>query len=250
MKKNVFAIVLLLFIVKQPYLFAQTVMQESLKDRFREAGGLNVNTSAMGTIYGFDNSTSGVLGSTYLTEEWTKANIKFYPRVIQTLKGSVKLDSVVGVMSRINLKQHFVEIKVDNQNKYIDADWIQSVSFPLKTFVNVRDFNFEKLNKGFIEVISTGKYGLYLWHQISIKQPDYSPALNTGSKDAKVIHDIKTLLAFDKQLYILSGKKTFEEILGSKIEAVAKYVKENDLSFKDKELDKLISLISYLNQHY
>ncbi len=220
-------------------------IQENVKDRFR-TGDLKVSNSSSGTFYGFDNSTSEVVGTAYYDADWHKYNVKFYPKTINTPIGTTKLDSINDIPCRINLKDNVIEFRVDFQTKIIDVDLVKTIKDGTKTLlVNVKEFESDTYQTGLVEEIVAGNYGLYLHYKVIVKKPDYSPALNTGSKDIRVIKEGKMVFKIGKKLYPLSGKKALAQILGDKFKIADDFMSKNDLSYK--EVKDLTSLVNFLN---
>ena len=81
----------------------------------------------------------------------------------------------------------------------------------------------------------TNKVKLLEYTKINIQKPDYVEAFNTGSKDTKITKD--------KQLYITQGKEVLRlntnkkeilELMSDKKTEVEAFIKQNNLSVKDR----------------
>ncbi|CAH0995679.1 hypothetical protein EMA8858_01804 [Emticicia aquatica] len=231
---------------------AQNTMMQNTKDALN-INGLKIGQHTSTMLYGFDTRTTEVLGSYYLDTDWSLATVRFYPKTISTPKGVVKLDSLTDVQVRIILYGNDVEFNTPEGIKVISGTLIKSFSLIrpnqlIKNYVSTLEFvdNFDKTKPSFFEVLVDGKVKLLDYTKVTILKPDYVEAFNTGSKDVKI--------SKEKQLFVTQGKEVLKlntnkkEVLGlmadKKIE-VENFIKQNDLSVKDR--NDLITIFKYYN---
>nr|WP_299416863.1 hypothetical protein [uncultured Emticicia sp.] len=221
--------------------FAQNNMMQNTKDALN-AGGLKVGQHSSTMLYGFDTRTADVLGSYYLEQDWSLATVRFYPKTISTPKGIVKLDSLTEVQIKIILFGNDVEFNTPEGVKVISGTLVKGFTLQKpnqlpKNYINTLEFvdNYDKIKPSFFELLVDGKVKLLEYTKINIQKPDYVEAFNTGSKDTKITKD--------KQLYITQGKEVLRlntnkkeilELMSDKKTEVEAFIKQNNLSVKDR----------------
>lgn len=220
---------------------AQNSMMQNTKDALN-VGGLKVGQHTSTMLYGFDTRTTEVLGSYYLDQDWSLATVRFYPKTISTPKGAIKLDSLSDVQIKIILYGNDVEFNTPEGVKIISGTLIKSFTLQKpnqlpKNYVSTLEFvdNYDKTKPSFFELLVDGKVKLLEYTKITIQKPDYVEAFNTGSKDIKITKE--------KQLFITQGnevlrlntnKKEILERMSDKKTEVEAFIKQNDLSVKDR----------------
>jgi hypothetical protein len=221
--------------------FAQNNMMQNTKDALN-AGGLKVGQHSSTMLYGFDTRTTDVLGTYYLEQDWSLATVRFYPKTISTPKGIVKLDSLTEVQIKIILFGNDVEFNTPEGVKVISGTLVKGFTLQKpnqlpKNYINTLEFvdNYDKIKPSFFELLVDGKVKLLEYTKINIQKPDYVEAFNTGSKDTKITKD--------KQLYITQGKEVLRlntnkkeilELMSDKKTEVEAFIKQNNLSVKDR----------------
>jgi hypothetical protein len=221
--------------------FAQNNMMQNTKDALN-VGGLKVGQHSSTMLYGFDTRTTDVLGSYYLDQDWSLATVRFYPKTISTPKGTVKLDSLTEVQIKIILFGNDVEFNTPEGVKVISGTLVKGFTLQKpnqlpKNYINTLEFvdNYDKIKPSFFELLVDGKVKLLEYTKINIQKPDYVEAFNTGSKDTKITKD--------KQLYITQGKEVLRlntnkkeilELMSDKKTEVEAFIKQNNLSVKDR----------------
>ncbi|AFK04419.1 hypothetical protein Emtol_3290 [Emticicia oligotrophica DSM 17448] len=232
--------------------WAQNTMMQNTKDALN-AGGLKIGQHNSTMLYGFDTRTSEVLGSYYLDQDWTLATVRFYSKTISTPKGTVKLDSLADVQIRVNLQGNDIEFNTPEGVKVISGALVKSFTtykqnqLP-KTYLSTLEFvdNYDKTKPSFFELLVDGKVKLLEYTKINIQKPDYVEAFNTGSRDVKITKERQLFFNQDKEVLKLSlNKKDVLTPMEDKKSAVENFIKQNDLSVKDKT--DLIQIFKFYN---
>lgn len=231
---------------------AQNTMMQNTKDALNVSGvKIGQHTSTM--LYGFDTRTSEVLGSYYLDTDWSLATVKFYPKTISTPKGAVKLDSLTDVQIRVILYGNDVEFNTPEGVKVISGTLVKSFSIIKpnqisQNYISTLEFvdNYDKTKPSFFEILIDGKTKLLEYTKINIQKPDYVEAFNTGSKDTRITKEKQLFINKGKEvLRFNANKKELYELMADKKMVVEKYVKDNNLSIKDRS--DLKKIFEYYN---
>jgi intein-encoded DNA endonuclease-like protein len=234
-------------------LSAQNTMMQNTKDALNLDGvKIGQHTSTM--LYGFDTRTSEVLGSYYLDLDWSLATVKFYPKAISTPKGIVKLDSLEDVQVRVILNGNDVEFNTPDGIKVISGTLIKSFSMVKpnqlpKNYISTLEFvdNYDKTKPSFFEVLVEGKTKLLEYIKITIQKPDYVEAFNVGSKDTKIVKEKQLFINRGNEVLRFSAnKKDLFELMSDKKTEIETYIKQNNLSIKDRS--DLLKIFQYYNQ--
>ncbi|MBS1977682.1 MAG: hypothetical protein JST46_09950 [Bacteroidetes bacterium] len=97
----------------------------------------------------------------------------------------------------------------------------------------------------FFELLYDGKVPLLKEYYVEIKDPDYQPALNAGSRDTRIIKHSRMWSAVGGDLRPVKGRKKVMEIFGDKAGEVDKYAKENTLAYNEEK--DLVKIFAYYN---
>jgi hypothetical protein len=232
---------------------AQNTMMQNTKDAINQDGiKIGSNTSTM--LYGFDTRTTEIQGSYYLDTDWNVATVRFYPKTIATPKGTVKLDSLTDIQIRIILQGNDVEFNTPDGIKVISGTLVKGFSWQAKNqmasknYVSTLEFvdNYDKTKPSFFEILADGKTKLLEYTKITIQKPDYNEAFNVGSKDTKIIKEKQLFINKGKEVLRFStNKKDLLELMADKKTEIEKYVKDNNLSIKDRS--DLLKIFAYYN---
>jgi hypothetical protein len=249
-KKKLISVVFFLIVTT---VFAQNNMMQNTKDALN-MGGLKVGQHTSTMLYGFDNRATEVLGSYYLDQDWSLATVRFYPKTIITPKGSVKLDSLTDVQIKIILHGNDVEFNTPEGVKVISGTLIKSFTLKKlnqlpKNYVSTLEFidNYDKIKPSFFELLVDGKVKLLEYTRINIQKPDYVEAFNTGSKDIKISKDKQLFIAQGKEVLKLNtNKKEVLKLMSDKKAGVEAFIKQNDLSVKDR--NSLLQIFKFYNE--
>lgn len=113
-------------------------------------------------------------------------------------------------------------------------------------FINGKNFKSEGVPIwNFFELLSDGKVPLLKEYYVEIKDPDYQPALNSGSRDTRIIKHSRIWCAVEGDLRPAKGRKKVMEIFGDKAGEVDKYAKEHTLAYNEQA--DLAKIFAYYN---
>jgi hypothetical protein len=251
--KNLAIIAITLFCMVSIKVVAQTSMMQNTKDAIN-LDGIKIGQHTSTMLYGFDTRTTEVQGSYYLDTDWSLATVRFYPKTISTPKGTVKLDSLSGIQIRVILQGNDIEFNTPDGIKVISGTFVRGFSLQKpnqivpKNFISTLEFvdNYDKTKPSFFEVLIEGKTKLLEYIKITTQKPDYNEAFNVGSKDIKIIKEKQYFINKGKEVLRFStNKKELFELMADKKTEVEKYIKDNELTLKDRS--DLMKVFEYYN---
>lgn len=195
-------------------------------------------------VYGIPLPPGETIGDYYLSADWRNSNLLLFEdeKVIQ------------GYPVKYNIKADELEIKSASGVKVLRGAKVKSfvMADPQKSspvfYVNVKRYGAAANGlSGFFEVAADGKVPLLKHVDIEIKKPDYSEALNVGSRDERILKKITFYHAVDNKLYKISkNRKKFIAAFPDKREQVSKFISDNELSLNEEE--HLVRIYEYYNR--
>ncbi len=203
-----------------------------------------LNASPGGTITEFRMPNPKTEGSVYLLEGWTLADV--------TLKNGLELNSY---FIRYDLQNHLVEIKADEKVKVIDESkvkvfkWLNGKNAQREEYLNGSSFRLDGgVLLGFFKLEYQGESRLLSYTNLKLQKSNYVPALNSGEKNNKLVKKTSVYIEKDKSLFkVPKSRKNFLEleIFEGKSNEILKFIKNNNLSIKQK--NDLIEILKFLN---
>lgn len=196
------------------------------------------------TIPGIPRRQAELIGDTYYNDHWNQSVVMLYE--------SEKL--LEGFLIRYDAYLNEIDVLVSGGMRVVNGKNVRSfVMFDSVTqkpqyFINAKDFKDKEGVPliGFFEVLLEGKMPLMKKMTISIRQPDFNPALNVGKQDYIIYKYRKFYFLKDEMITeIKKPKKNLDKIFPDKLDLVTAYVKENKLDLENE--DHLISLFSFYN---
>ncbi|GAA4426228.1 hypothetical protein GCM10023188_08060 [Pontibacter saemangeumensis] len=192
-----------------------------------------------------------VIGNTFLNEDWEKANLY--------LTFNRKLENQ---HMKYDIEQNQFLLRNDSASAEgpENFDAISGVSVlafeiddPLagkKIYLNSVNAGFTDGRTpypGFLEVLVEGPVNLYRQVETSVLRANYNVALNAGVKKDRIVKKEAFFVrrAAEKELYEISNNKKDNFQFFDKQQQVEKFVKENNIKFKQQE--DLVKLVSYYN---
>ncbi len=122
-----------------------------------------------------------VVGTPYVDDNWQNA-------VIVLREG----DRFSNVPIRYDIYSDILEIKVGDQVKGLEGSKAGGFSVVSngseRRFMRASRFKADEPLAGFLEVLDSGKIELLKHYAVTVVKPDYSPQMNVGSRDYKVLH--------------------------------------------------------------
>lgn len=127
--------------------------------------------------------------------------------------------------------------------------WIDSTSQQPQVMVNGREFVNESNvpHSGFFQILAEGNMMLLKKTEITVKDPDFHPALNVGSRDIRISK--KQFLFYTKgnRAVPWPGRKEGMKVFETKVEQVKEFIKVNGLDInKEGHLRALIDFYNSL----
>jgi hypothetical protein len=216
---------------------AQSNITQTTKDILNTGGSLfGVNgASAARTITG-DNGN--VIGTQLLDTVWREAIIKLYKKIGTPGRES---DSIPAIPVRYDIFNNDFEVMVNSKQDIRGLSGRQVRYFTLfyglektqKIFLNVAEFKASEQITGFMELLAGGKATLLEQTKLSVLKPTFNVALNTGSKDTRIIKTPQYFYVRNNEIIKLTNsKKKVLEALADKETDIKKWLGSNDINFK------------------
>ena len=178
-----------------------------------------------------------VIGDVYLDIHWGKSSIEVF--------NSDKL--IEGYFTRFDIKNNEVEFQIDRSvrvlpgNKVKSVVWIDSITQQPRVIENASKYVFNEVPiNGFLEILVDGKTPLLQRYFLEILKPDFSPALNVGSKDYRILKKAEYFYAIGNQLIKIKGKKSLGQLISNSEKDLNSFIKAESLNLnKEEDLRKL-----------
>jgi hypothetical protein len=173
-----------------------------------------------------------IIGDVYLDIHWGKSSIEVF--------NSEKL--IEGYFTRFDIKNNEVEFQIDRSvrvlpgNKVKSVVWIDSITQQPRIIENASKYVFNDVPlNGFLEILVDGKTPLLKRYFLEILKPDFSPALNVGSKDYRILKKVEYFYAIGNQLTKIKGKKSLGQLISNSEKDVNLFIKAESLNLKKEE---------------
>lgn len=199
--------------------------------------------SQSGIIPGIAAPPPEVLGDVYLHPDYRITTFQLYEN-----------DKLVeGFPSRFDIRSNEFDLVTKQGIRALRGDqvksivWMDSVSKQPQYLVNSKEF----LNEanvpftGFFQIINQGSMMLLKKTEIFVKDPDFHPALNVGSRDIRINKKSSLYYTVGKQALLWPGKKQGMKLFASKADEINTFIKVNQLDLAKE--GHLSALIGYYN---
>lgn len=248
MKKTQCRMVVMIFLlaIQHPALsqedISKAVRANNMMFRFSQVGGM---MKVGDIIQGMPSSDAPeVLGDTYWDKHWAKSSLLLY-----------KNDGLIeGFMTRYDIHKDEFEFLVQNDVKILKGTavknivWLDSLTSLPRFMINAKGYTEEKVPlAGFIEVLVEGTTMLVKKVKLEVLKPDFNPALNVGSKDARILKKEFYYFNNGKELIRVKSKKSIEPLYtlyNNDSKRVEAYIKKEGIKFNNE--NDLVKLFSYL----
>lgn len=181
-------------------------------------------------------------GDAYWDVHWGKGAIQFYE----------KDRWATGYTIRHNIQRNDFEFRMDKDIRVIEGNkirhmvFVDSISGKTRFLVNGRDYKEEGISlSGFLEVLVEGDNALMKGIRLEILKPDFSPALNVGSKNTRILKKESYFYVDGKEIFRIKSRKSVESLLVNREEELNNFIKNEGIRF-NREAD-LIKFFSKLN---
>lgn len=182
-------------------------------------------------------------GNVYLDDNWHFGNF--------AMKGTALYN---GFLLRYDLRHQNLEIKIDDEIRICVVSMLDEFYFIDKsTNQNSHFISLDKIensfvigHKGIIKILADNKVKLYKNYFLETQKANYSPALDMGNKDNKIIKKSSYYLAVDNTIVKLSTSlKKNKAAFGTYFSKIETYSKKNKLRLKNEQ--DMIALVNYYN---
>jgi len=208
--KALFVIALLFIIEKQ--VFAQT--PSTINKNIRSANLLNQLSSYGGNpgqafLTLPSSEKSQTIGDVYLDAHWSQSSLLLFDD--ETL--------INDYLTRYDIQNNEFEFRLKGGIKVLagvkvkNIVWIDSLTKQPRVMNNARDYTASVTPiDGFFEVLQDGEIQLLKKVYLEILRPNFSPALNVGSKDTKIIKKSEYFYAIKNKLNQIKKKTSLDAI--------------------------------------
>lgn len=205
-------------------------------------GLLEMSPVAGGLVKEIKFAPMQVEGTHYYQDYWSIGDVILF-------NGSTLED----LQMKFDIEKNHLEIKTENKVKLLEDSYIKeftlldSESGSKKRFMNCSLYKENGMKLiGFFESITDGKMSLFLKMELDIIKANYDAKFDVGDKSDKVVKVENYFIANGENVYrIAKNKKENLKIFGDNSERISSYIKNEKLSFKDKE--DLQKIITYYN---
>jgi hypothetical protein len=242
--KALFVIAVLFLIETQ--VFAQT--PGTINKNVRSANLLNQLSSYRGNLgQAFltlpSSEKTQTIGDVYLDAHWSKSSLLLFDdeRLINDY------------LTRYDIQNNEFEFRLEGGIKVLagvkvkNIVWIDSITKQSRVMNNTRDYTASVTPfDGFFEVLQEGNIQLLKKVYLEILRPNFSPALNVGSKDTKIIKKSEYFYSINNKLNQIKKKASLDAIqkYDSSIELESLIKKEKINLNKESDLRKLFLILN------
>jgi hypothetical protein len=239
--KALFIITLLFVVEEQAY--AQT---PTINNNVRSANLLNQLGSyriTPGDIFFpiYSNEKSQTIGDVYLDAHWSQSSLLLFDN--ETL--------INDYLTRYDIQNNEFEFRLKGGVKVLAGEkvknivWIDSLTKQSRVMNNAREYTASVTPfDGFFEMLQEGNIQLLKKVYLEILRPNFSPALNVGSKDTKIIKKSEYFYAINNKLNQIKKKASLDAIqqYDSSID-LESLIKKEKISFNNESDLKRLFLI-------
>jgi len=206
-----------------------------------EGKGMDFNAIPHGVIKEIRGKAPLTIGDHFLYKDWFEAEIFLYNG-----------QKIEGYQIRYDIDKDLIEIKDDSLVKVLFGIHIKK--FVLHTLpknevlINGSEYSLDGVPLvGFLKVLVEGDWSLVSRIETELVENDYSPTLDFGNKDNKIVQKESYYFSRHQNLNKVTNKKgVLKQIFASEYPQVETLKKTEKLNFNKKE--DLIVLVELLNQ--
>lgn len=194
-----------------------------------------------------------VIGNTFLNEDWEKANL--YLTLNRKLENQhIKYDIE---QNQFLLLDDAISSSAEGPENFDVISGVSVLAFEISVPLGGEKIYLNSVNAGFtdggtpypgfLEILVEGPVNLYRQVETSVLRAHYNVALNAGEKKDRIIKKEAFFVrrADEKELHEISKSKKDNLDFFGKQQQVEKFVKENNIKFKQQ--GDLVKLVSYYN---
>ena len=189
--------------------------------------------------------TAQIIGDTYLDLHWAQSSLLLYS----------KDQLVEDYLTRYDIKNNEFEIRLQNGVRVLPGSkvknmvWVDSLTKTPRYLINAQDYVYDTVPlAGFFEVLVEGDVPLFKKLYVEILKPNFSPALNVGSKDYKILKKVEYYYALEKISYRIKKKSSLEELSTVYPDLEILMKKESINLNSEEDLKKMFTLLKNKNK--
>ncbi|MFM9839074.1 MAG: hypothetical protein ACKVOQ_12465 [Cyclobacteriaceae bacterium] len=193
-------------------------------------------------MFGIPLPPGKTIADFYLTKHWNISSILLY--------GAEK--PLEGYRVKYDAKNEWIEISTQSGVRVLDCNQIKkilaidSVTGSTTHFINAREFVQTEIKlTGLVELLVEGKAQLLKKTILSVRKPDYNPALAIGNRDEKIDRHESFYAAVDGKLVKIKNNKDLISVCDKNKDAFSKFTRANKLSAR-READ-LKRMVEFMN---
>lgn len=223
--------------------FCQAVNQYVKSNNFLMRLGRNNGKIGIGDVFvNLPSANDGgeVVGDPYWDFHWGSSALELYNRK----------QLIENYLTRYDIRQHEFEFKFDNDIKVLRGDlvktviWKDSLTQQPRYLVNAKDYREDNVQLlGFFEVLVDSTNSLFKKVYLEILKPDFSPALNVGSKNTRIIKKENYYYNINREVYKIKSAKSFDILFQDKKVPMNNFIKKERIKF-NRESD-LVKVFNY-----
>jgi hypothetical protein len=226
---------------------AQPTVSESVRtgnilNRLQQQNGLSTGDLILPSSSATEHE---VEGDPYWDPHWSKGAIQFYE----------KDRWATGYTMRYNIRRNDFELFFSKDIRVVEGNQIRhmvfadSLSGKTRFLINAKEYKEHDVQMiGFFEVLVDGNTALLKHIRLEILKPDFSPALNVGSKNTRILKKESYFFNVGKDVYRIKSKKSVDMLFGDKEAEMNQFIKKEAIRF-NRESD-LIKLFSHFSTAY
>lgn len=186
---------------------------------------------------------SNIIGDVYLDSHWNLSSLLLFE--------NEKL--INDYLVRYDIKNNEFEFRLKNGVKVLPGSkvknivWIDSLTKTTRIMNNGSEYSAAEIPfDGFFEILKDGEIQLLKKPYVEVLRPNFSPALNVGSKDTKILKKSEYFYSLKNKLYQIKKKSSLEAIQQHKSSVdLAAFLKKEKISLtKEEDLMLLFDMIN------
>jgi hypothetical protein len=222
-----------------------SIAQSALPNQLQAANAMERMGSGIGKgdlIFGIPLPPGKTIADFYLTKHWNVSSILLY--------GAEK--PAEGYRVKYDAKNERIEIGTQNVIRVLDCNQIKkliaidSVTGIATHFINAKEFDQSVIKlTGLVELLVEGKIQLLKKTILSVRKPDYNPALAIGNRDEKIDRHESFYAAVDGKLIKIKNNKDLLSVCDKNKDAFSKFSRANRLSARrEADLKKMVEFMN------
>jgi hypothetical protein len=193
-------------------------------------------------IFGIPLPPGKTIADFYLTKHWNVSSILLY--------GAEK--PAEGYRTKYDGKNEWIEISTRSGVRVMDCGQIKklvsidSVTGIATHFINAKEFDQSAIKlTGLVELLVEGKIQLLKKTILSVRKPDYNPALAIGNRDEKIDRHESFYADVDGKLAKIKNNKDMISLRGKNKDAFSKFNRANKLNARrEGDLKRMVEFMN------